>query len=137
MWEVAQIINLSDQPVNQELVFQAGGGTHAHDLGTFGGSKSLVQARDAIKKGWNKLQAISNGFELLLAFRKWGKPTYVEWLKSLAPESTVVVQADERPLYAPGREQGQGPAAVPLKEAMVLWPPLREDLLAHNPGVVE
>ncbi len=47
-----------------------------HDLGTFGGAKSLAQARDAILNGKSAFETIGKHFETLLAFRKWKSEKY-------------------------------------------------------------
>lgn len=136
MWDVASIMNpIGDEP-NIDIIFQAGAGSHSHDLGTMGGSRSLADARDAIMNGIGKFKAISNSFELLLAFRKWERGTYDEWLKSLKSDSKIVVQADERPYYAKGKEQGEAPKPISIKEAIELFPDIKKDLEKVNPKIL-
>jgi len=113
MWDVAKMLSKTGNEYFQEFIFQAGGGTHAHDLGTFGGARSLVQARDSIKHNVDKFEAMSNHFELLLAFRKWENNVYVEWLKSL----------NEIP--------------ISIKDAIKKWPPLKQDLEKYNPNLLK
>ena len=103
-------------------------GTHAHDLGTFGGAKSLVQARDAILNGKKKLECIGKHFETLLAFRKWDRETYIKWLKTLTKESKIVVEPDNRPYYALEKEKGNPPLPVDINTAIEKFPSLKSDL---------
>ncbi len=132
MWDVASIMNpIGDEP-NMDIIFQAGAGSHSHDLGTHGGAKSLAQARDAIMKGIGKFKAISNHFELILAFRKWEPETYFEWLKTLTKDSKIVVQPDERPYFAVGKEKGNPPNPVEIKAAIEIFPDLKKDLEKYN-----
>jgi ribulose-bisphosphate carboxylase large chain len=137
MWDVASIMNpIGDDP-NIDIIFQAGAGSHSHDLGTPGGSRSLAQARDAVMAGISKFKAISNNFELLLAFRKWEPETYYEWLKSLNKDSKIVIQPDERPYYAKGKEKGEPPKSVSLKEAIEIYPKFESDLEEINPELLK
>ncbi len=119
-----------------DFIFQAGGGTHAHTLGTFGGSKSLAQARDAIYANKTPFEAMAMYFETLLAFRKWEPETYGKWIKSLKKDAKIVVEADTRPYYLEGKEQGNPPTAVDLKTAMVKYPPLKDDIQKFNPELL-
>jgi ribulose-bisphosphate carboxylase large chain len=136
MWDVARLMNPNGKTPNMDIVFQAGGGTHAHDLGTIAGARSLVQARDAIKAGKSPLETISTHFETLLGFRKWDKEIYGEWVKSLTKNSKIVVDADTRPYYLPGKEKGIAPSPVDLKTAMEKYPPLKEDIQKYNPALL-
>lgn len=133
MWDVARIMAVNKGGYNQGLIYQAGGGTHAHPLGTFGGAQSLVQARDAIAEGKGYKQCISENFEELLAFRRWEKDMYKEWVKSLTKDSQVVVEPDTR-IY--GINEGIKPQPVPLAEAIKKFPKLKEDLEKYNPGAL-
>ncbi len=136
MWDVAKIMNpVGDEP-NLDLIFQAGGGTHSHDLGTFAGAKSLVQARNAIKAGESIFETIPKYFETLLAFRKWDNEIYGEWIKTLTPESRIVVEADLRPYMKENGVANDGPAPVGLKKAAEMWPPLKDDLLKWRPDLI-
>lgn len=137
MWDVAKIMNPTGDTPNNDIIFQAGGGTHAHDLGTFGGAKSMVQARDAIKKGKSPLDIMGQYFEHMLAFRKWDNRVYGEWLKTLNKDSKIVVEPDVRPYYASGREKGNPPQPVDLKKAMEIYPSLKEDLEKFNPNLLK
>ncbi|MHA1339068.1 MAG: RuBisCO large subunit C-terminal-like domain-containing protein [Promethearchaeota archaeon] len=132
MWDVAKIMNRTGDTYYQDFIFQAGGGTHAHDLGTIGGAHSLVQARDAIKEGLEPFDVMGKYFELLLAFRKWDKELYIKWLKALTPESRIVVEQDARPYCIEGEPEGVCPVPVDLKTAIEKWPPLKEDLEKYN-----
>lgn len=137
MWDVASIMNpIGDDP-NTDIIFQAGAGSHSHDLGTLGGAKSLAQARDAIMNGIGKFEAISSSFELLLAFKKWEPNTYYDWLKSLRKDSKIVVEPDERPYYAKEKEQGNPPSPIDIQTAIEKFPELRSDLVKHNPEVLK
>jgi ribulose-bisphosphate carboxylase large chain len=136
MWDVAKIMNPHGATPNMDFIFQAGGGTHAHDLGTFGGAKSLVQARDAIKAGIDYLAAMSLHFETLLAFKKWEKEIYQKWLKSLKKDSKIVVEPDLRPYPKDGKYTNAGPKAADIKTAVSLYPPLKADLEAANPSIL-
>ena len=72
-------------------------------LGTFGGAKSLAQARDAILNGESAFETIGKHFETLLAFRKWESEKYAEWVGSLTSDFMIVVDPDLRPYrYARG-----------------------------------
>jgi ribulose-bisphosphate carboxylase large chain len=133
MWDVARIMNLGKPGYNQNFIFQAGGGTHAHPLGTFAGAKSLAQARDAIAEGKDYKQCISENFEELLAFRRWEKEMYAEWVKSLKSDSKIVVEPDTR-IY--GTNEGIKPSPLPLKEAIQKFPELKEDIEKYNPGIL-
>ena len=77
MWDVSREMNPKNDGFNQNLIYQAGGGTHAHHLGTFGGAKSMLQARNAIRDGKEPRDIMGEYFETLLAFRKWDNTTYV------------------------------------------------------------
>jgi ribulose-bisphosphate carboxylase large chain len=137
MWEVSKIMNpKADGSYGQDFVFQAGGGTHAHELGTIAGARSIAQARDAIKAGKGPLDIMGQYFETLLAFRKWEHETYVKWLQTLTKESKIVVEPDTRIYTLPGKEQGTAPAPVDLKTAMEKYPPLKEDLQKFAPHLL-
>lgn len=136
MWDVAKIMNpFSDKP-NLDIIFQAGGGTHAHELGTFGGAKSLAQARDAIQNGLTPFQAISKHFETFLAFRKWDNEVYIQWIKSLTKKSKIVVEPDTRPYYGAEKEQDNAPLPVDIKTAIAKYPPLKLDIEKENPQLL-
>ncbi|MHA1720732.1 MAG: RuBisCO large subunit C-terminal-like domain-containing protein [Promethearchaeota archaeon] len=137
LWDVAKIMNPVGDTPNMDIICQAGGGTHSHDLGTFGGAKSMVQARDAIKEGLSPQQAMAKHFETLLAFRKWDNEIYAKWLKTLNPDSKIVVDPDERPYYKNREERETGPIPVDLKTAILKYPPLKEDLEIFNPILLE
>ena len=137
LWDVASIMNPSGDEPNPDIICQAGGGTHSHDLGTFGGSKSMVQARDAIRDGKSPEDAMATGFETLLAFRKWDNAIYGNWLKTLTADSKIVIEADERPYYGTGKEKEPAPAAVDLKTAMEKYPNLKADLEKFNPDLLK
>ena len=68
MWDVARYYGKTENKMFVDFIFQAGGGTHAHDLGTFGGAKSLAQARDAILNGESAFETIGKHFETLSHF---------------------------------------------------------------------
>jgi ribulose 1,5-bisphosphate carboxylase large subunit-like protein len=137
MWDVAKIMNPKHDKLMQDFIFQAGGGTHAHELGTFGGAKSLAQARDSIAAGIGYKEAIPKYFETFLAFRKWEPEIYSQWIKDLTSKSTLVVEPDLRPYYAKGKELGKAPAAVNLQTAMTKYPPLKEDIKKFNPKLLK
>ncbi len=137
MWDVASIMNPFNDSPNIDFIFQAGAGSHSHDLGTLGGAKSIAQARDAVMSGKTKFETLSNHFEIILAFRKWEPETYGEWLKSLKSDSKIVVEPDERPYYAPGKEHGKPPSPVDLKIAIEKFPELKSDLEKYNPKLIE
>ncbi|MHA1453169.1 MAG: RuBisCO large subunit C-terminal-like domain-containing protein, partial [Promethearchaeota archaeon] len=136
MWGVARDMNPTGDEFNENIVFQAGGGTHAHDLGTFGGAKSMVQARNAIHEGKEPIDIMGNFFETLLAFRKWDNDVYVKWLKTLSKDSKVVVTPDERPYPLDGKYSTPGPEHVGLKKAIELYPPFKNDLETHRPDLL-
>ncbi|MHA1730179.1 MAG: RuBisCO large subunit C-terminal-like domain-containing protein [Promethearchaeota archaeon] len=137
MWDVSRIMNPEGEEFNQDIIFQAGGGTHAHDLGTIGGAKSMVQARDAIKNGKTPQEIIGEYFETLLAFRKWDNNIYGDWLKNLKKDSKIVVEPDLRPYYAAGIEIGNKPDAVDLHSAIIKFPELKTDLEKWNPELLK
>jgi len=136
MWGVARDMNPTGDEFNENIVFQAGGGTHAHDLGTFGGAKSMVQARNAIHEGKEPIDIMGDYFETLLAFRKWDNDVYVTWLKTLSKDSKIVVTPDERPYPLDGKYSTPGPEAVDLSKAIELYPPLKMDLENHRPELL-
>ena len=137
MWDVAKIMNPDGETPNMNIICQAGGGTHSHDLGTFGGAKSMVQARDAIKEGLSPQEAMGKYFETLLAFRKWDEEVYGNWLKTLSSDSKIVVDPDTRPYLKNGDEKENGPIATDLKSAVLKYPLLKEDLKKFNPFLYE
>ncbi len=132
MWGVARDMNPTSDDFNENIIFQAGGGTHAHDLGTFGGAKSMVQARNAIHEAKEPIDIMGDYFETLLAFRKWDNPLYVQWLKTLTKDSKIVVTPDDRPYPKDGKYLTPGPESVDLKKAIELYPPLKGDLEKHR-----
>jgi ribulose-bisphosphate carboxylase large chain len=136
MWKVSRKMNPKENGFNQDIIYQAGGGTHAHDLGTFGGAKSMVQARDAIHQGKSPIDIMGQYFETMLAFRKWDNETYVEWLKTLSKDSKIVIFPDERPYPKDGKFIKPGPKAVDLKSAIQLFPPFKADLVKHRPDLI-
>lgn len=136
MWKVASDMNPTGDDFNENIIFQAGGGTHAHDLGTFGGAKSMVQARDAIHQGKSPIEIMGQHFETLLAFRKWDNITYVKWLKTLSKDSKIVIFPDERPYPKDGKYSKPEPESVDLKSAIKLFPPLKSDLERHRPDLI-
>ena len=135
MWDVARIMNPTGDTPNMDIICQAGGGTHSHDLGTFGGAKSMVQARDAIKLGLTPQETMAKHFETLLAFRKWDEEVYGNWLKTLSSDSKLVVEPDTRPYYSDGDDKEKGPIATDLKSAILKYPLLKEDLKKFNPAL--
>jgi hypothetical protein len=137
MWDVAEIMGSSQKKVTQDFIFQAGGGTHAHDLGTFGGAKSLVQARDAILAKKTPFEAMSMYYEVLLAFRKWEPEMYGKWIKNLKEDSRIVAEPDVRPYYKPEKEQGKRPSPVDLKIAIAKIPGFKADLEKFNPSLLK
>lgn len=132
MWDVAKIMNPNGDTPNADIICQAGGGTHSHPLGTHGGAKSMVQARDAIKKGESIFKTISEHFETLLAFRRWDKAIYIDWLKQLSADSRVVVVPDTRLYMNDAKYNEPGPNSLELKQAIVEFPELGEDLKLYN-----
>ncbi|MHA1563311.1 MAG: RuBisCO large subunit C-terminal-like domain-containing protein, partial [Promethearchaeota archaeon] len=137
MWDVARIMNPTGDAPNMNIICQAGGGTHSHDLGTFGGAKSMVQARDAIKLGLTPQETMAKHFETLLAFRKWDEEVYGNWLKTLSSDSKIVVDPDTRPYYNDGDDKEKGPIAIDLKSAILKYPLLKDDLKKFNPTLIE
>ncbi len=137
MWDVARIMNPDGDTPNMDIICQAGGGTHSHDLGTFGGAKSMVQARDAIKDGLTPQETMAKYFETLLAFRKWDEEVYGNWLKTLSNDSKIVVDPDIRPYYKNREDKESGPIATDLKSAVLKYPLLKEDLKKYNPSLYE
>ncbi len=137
MWDVARIMNPTGDTPNMDIICQAGGGTHSHDLGTFGGAKSMVQARDAIKKGLSPQEAMAKHFETLLAFRKWDEEVYGNWIKNLSSDSKLVVDPDTRPYYDDKDNKEKGPIAIDLKSAILKYPLLKDDLKKFNPTLYE
>ena len=137
MWDVAKIMNPDGETPNMDIICQAGGGTHSHDLGTFGGAKSMVQARDSIKEGFTPQDAMGKYFETLLAFRKWDKDVYGNWLKTLSSDSKIVVDPDTRPYRKIDEDKENGPVAIDLKSAVLKYTLLKEDLKKYNPSLYE
>ncbi len=137
LWDVAKIMNPEGSQPNIDIICQAGGGTHSHDLGTVGGSKSMVQTRDAIQAGMSINGAISNHFEVLLAFRKWDHAIYVNWLQNLKIADMVVVEPDLTPYIGPQKEQKGLPQPRSLQNAFSIYPPLKEDVRKYAPHLLE
>jgi ribulose-bisphosphate carboxylase large chain len=137
MWDVAKLLNPGKQGYNQDIIFQAGGGTHAHDLGTQGGARSMVQARNAIKDGKSPQEIMGLYFETLLAFRKWDNEIYGEWLKTLKKDFKIVVEPDIRPYYKEGNEKGKPPEPLDLLSAIGKYPLLKNDLEKWNPDLLK
>ncbi|MHA1562133.1 MAG: RuBisCO large subunit C-terminal-like domain-containing protein [Promethearchaeota archaeon] len=137
MWDVARIMNPTGDAPNMDIICQAGGGTHSHDLGTFGGAKSMVQARDAIKLGLAPQETMAKHFETLLAFRKWDEEVYGNWLKTLSSDSKIVVDPDTRPYYNDRDGKEKGPIAIDIKSAILKYPLLKDDLKKFNPTLIE
>lgn len=133
LWEVARVMNPNGDQPNQDIICQAGGGTHSHPLGTFAGAKSMVQARDAISKGIGKDEAISNHFETFLAFRRWDRSTYANWVGKLTKDSKIVVEPDLRIYPKGGNYKEKGPEKVDMKKAVGIFPALAADLKRWNP----
>ncbi|GAB4329800.1 MAG: hypothetical protein Kow0069_37390 [Promethearchaeota archaeon] len=120
---------------NLALVYQAGGGTHAHPLGTFGGAKAMVQVRQAVQDDLSVVEALSRYYELRLAYRRWRTSVYEEWVKSLTSSSRVVVDLDRR-VHAIGKfVKGEPPRPVPIAEALKRDEELRGDCERLNPGL--
>lgn len=137
MWDVAKIMNPNGETPNMDIIYQAGGGTHSHDLGTFGGAKSMVQARDAIKLGLTPQESMAKHFEILLAFRKWDEDVYGNWVKTLSSDSKIVVEPDNRPYYKNRENKENDPVATDLKSSVLKYPLLKEDLKKFNPTLYE
>jgi len=135
LWDVASIMNPEGDTPNQRIICQAGGGTHSHDLGTSGGAKSMVQARDAIKAGESPQEAMAKYYETLLAFRKWDPAIYQEWLKSLSKDSKVVVEPDLRPYMANPTESG--PQPISIAAAIVANLLFKDDLAKFCPSLFD
>ncbi|MHA1730355.1 MAG: RuBisCO large subunit C-terminal-like domain-containing protein [Promethearchaeota archaeon] len=123
---------------NFAVVFQAGGGTHAHPLGTFGGAKAMIQARRVAVEGIPLFEALNRFYELRLAYRRWQRGTYDDWLKSLERDTMVVVSPDARDHAVAGKVNGKPPEAVPLVEALSKddCRELLEDVKAVKPELV-
>ena len=137
MWDVAKIMNpVGDEP-NLDIIFQAGGGTHSHPGGTFAGAKSLVQARDAVKKGLSPEWAMANHFECLHAFRRWDNEVYGAWLATLKADDKVVIEYDLRPYYKNGDYKEEGPQPVDLKTAVSKFPELKVDIEKFNSDIAK
>lgn len=140
LWDVAKIMNPVGNTPNQDIICQAGGGTHSHDLGTVGGAKSMVQARDAIMRGISSEQTMKTHFETLLAFRKWDRPRYGNFLRELQPNDTLVVDADTAPYKgsATGLQKELNITCVPLSlmNAIQKYPSLKADLAEFNPALL-
>jgi ribulose-bisphosphate carboxylase large chain len=137
MWDVAKLMNPTGDTPNMDIIFQAGGGTHSHDLGTIGGAQSLIQASDAIKNGETPFQTMTKGFETLLGFRKWDNAIYGEWLKSLNSDSKIVIEPDLRPYRSDGKYDKEGPQPVDIKTAIGIYHPLKADLEKFNPDLLK
>ncbi len=136
LWDVAKIMNPTGDTPNLDFIAQAGGGTHSHPLGTIGGVRSMVQARDSISNGDSPEIAMSKYFETLLAFRRWDNSIYVNWLKTLTAESKIVVEPDLRPYYNKDDQPEAAPQPVDLNTAMEKFPELRDDLHYFNPNLL-
>ncbi len=136
LWDVAKIMNPTGDTPNLDFIAQAGGGTHSHPLGTIGGARSMVQARDSISNGDSPEIAMSKYFETLLAFRRWDNSIYVNWLKTLTAESKIVVEPDLRPYYNKDDQPEAAPQPVDLNTAMEKFPELRDDLHYFNPNLL-
>lgn len=136
LWDVSTIMNPIGDTPNLDFIAQAGGGTHSHPLGTIGGSRSMVQARDSISTGESPQIAMSKYFETLLAFRRWDNEIYGNWLKTLTGDSKIVVEPDERPYFLIEKHPETVPQPVDLKTAIEIYPELRADLEKFNPSVL-
>lgn len=137
MWDVSRLMNPLGDNFNQDIIFQAGGGTHAHDLGTVGGARSMVQAKKAIQEGKSPQEIMGLYFETLLAFRKWDNQIYGEWLKTLNKDSKIVVEPDTRPYYKEGNEKGKPPEPLDLLSAIGKYPLLKNDIEKWNPDLLK
>lgn len=56
-----------------DVIIQAGGGIHGHDLGTMAGAKAMRQAVDAVLKGVSLSEYAKTHKELKIAIEKWAK----------------------------------------------------------------
>ncbi|MCF2138422.1 MAG: hypothetical protein K9W44_00035 [Candidatus Lokiarchaeota archaeon] len=137
LWDVARVMNPNSDVPNQDIICQAGGGTHSHPLGTFGGAKSMVQARDAILKGKSIFETISSHFESLLAFRRWDRAKYTEWIKTLTEESKIVVEPDMRVYMKNGEYSEPEPPHLSIKDAIEKFHALAADIRKWNPELAE
>ncbi|MHA1777595.1 MAG: RuBisCO large subunit C-terminal-like domain-containing protein [Promethearchaeota archaeon] len=137
LWDVAKVMNPNGDKPNQDIICQAGGGTHSHPLGTFAGAKSMVQARDAVKNKIGIFETISNHFETLLAFRRWDRATYAKWVENLTESSKVVVTPDLRIYFKNGQYREKGPEPVNLQQAVKIFPALVADLRRWNPSLAD
>ncbi len=131
--DVVRLMALPKQKNNLSIVYQAGGGTHAHPLGTFGGAKAMIQARQIVLQGMSLNEGMNQYLELRLGFRRWQRETYDRWVKSLTKASRIVVDQDERPHALPNKTKGKAPAAVPLSDAVAKDTTLRTDIQKIKP----
>ncbi len=134
--DVVRLMALPNQKTNLAIVYQAGGGTHAHPLGTFGGAKAMIQARQVVLQGMSLNEGMNQYLELRLGFRRWQRETYDLWLKSLTKTSRIVVDQDKRPHTLPNKAKGKAPNPVTLADALSKDKTLRADIQAKNPGLL-
>jgi ribulose-bisphosphate carboxylase large chain len=134
--DVVRLMAPPGQEKNLAIVFQAGGGTHAHPLGTFGGAKAMIQARQMVLDGTSLFEELNQYYELRLGFRRWAKPRYDEWVRSLTPDAALVIEPDTRAHALPEKMRGDAPAAVSLGEALERDETLRADVQELNPDLL-
>lgn len=134
--DVIRLMAPGGEGKNMDLVYQAGGGTHAHPLGTFGGAKAMVQARLVAQRDLDLARGLALFYELRLAYRRWQRDVYDEWVKELTKETELVVDRDMRDLAAPGKGKGEGPQPVPIQEALARDAELKADVEALNPDLL-
>lgn len=133
--EVLKAMDPTKAGVYTDIIFQAGGGTHAHPLGTFGGAKTMMQARKKFKENISLFDALNRFYELRLAYRRWSKDTYDRWIKSLTSTSEVVIDPDTRDVTNKGKDEPE-PKKVVLKDAIERDPTLKEDIAKNNPSIL-
>ncbi len=134
--DVVRLMALPNQKHNLAIIYQAGGGTHAHPLGTFGGAKAMVQARQVVLQGMSLNEGMNQYLELRLGYRRWQRETYNLWVKSLTKTTRIVVDLDTRPHALPNKTDGKAPTAVPLVDAVAKDKTLRADIQQINPRIL-
>jgi len=130
--DVVRLMALPPQKNNLAIVYQAGGGTHAHPLGTFGGAKAMIQARQVVMQNLSLFDGMNQYLELRLGFRRWQRDTYDAWVKSLTKTARIVVEQDHRPYAVPNKMKGKAPSSLPLADALAKDKTLRADVQQLN-----
>ncbi len=134
--DLVRLMAVPPQKNNLAIIFQAGGGTHAHPLGTFGGAKAMIQARHMVLQGMSLHEGMNQYLELRLGYRRWQRSTYDAWVKALTKTTRVVVNQDKRPHALSNKMKGKVPDSMPLVDALAKDKTLLGDVQQLNPTLL-